>query len=274
MNHLNKISTLTLPVLAFLSGRAAAASEYIGPLSDFLHLDVSSLIWMAIGGAIAAIGVSLRSRGSRAADRRASNPAQQMSAEAKPATNGETYGGKPPGDDVTHSMQYWLDLDEATTVTVEEMSCIEEEAEVFLMMGRPDVAIKVLRDYLDAEPDCKATVWFKLLDIYHVQGMHEPFNHLAKDIKTHFNVALPTWEANRAVVQSRYGLEHFPNLLAKISQHWNTPSGLETLQELMKENRQGERMGFNEEAFRDMLLLYDVLEARLNEPAAQTGKPF
>ncbi|BCB26867.1 hypothetical protein SKTS_17530 [Sulfurimicrobium lacus] len=271
MNHLDKtISILTLPGLAFLSGRAAAASEYAGLLDDFFHFDASSLIWMLIGGAIVTTGVILRSRGAREADPSMRKPALQMPSEAKPATNGETRGGN---NDVARTAQYWLDLDEATTVTVEEMSCIEEEAEVFLMMGRPDMAIKLLRDYLEAEPDCKANAWFKLLDIYHVQELREPFNHLAKEIKTRFNVALPTWEANRAVAQLRYGLEHFPNLLSKISQHWNDPSGLEILHELMRENRQGERMGFHEEAFRDMLLLSDVLEARMAESAAQADSP-
>jgi len=33
----------------------------------------------------------------------------------------------------------------------------------------------------------------------------------------------------------------------------------------MQDNRQGERTGFHEEAFRDMLLLSDVLEARMDE---------
>ncbi|MEN6584521.1 MAG: hypothetical protein ABFE02_00530 [Sulfuricella sp.] len=275
MKHLIKIiSTLTLPVLASLSCQAAdaPASLSFSSFDDFFHFDASSLIWMLIGGAIVVTGFILRSRSAREADPSMRKPALKMLSEAKPATNGEKYGGKPTSEDTAHSAKYWLDLEEATTVTVEEMSCIEEEAEVFLMMGRPDMAIKLLRDYLEAEPDCKASAWFKLLDIYHVEQMREPFNHLAKEIKTRFNVALPTWEANHAVVQSRYGLEHFPNLLSKISQHWDDPSGLKILHELMRENRQGERMGFHEEAFRDMLLLSDVLEARMAESEAHANR--
>lgn len=164
-----------------------------------------------------------------------------------------------------NSMQSWINLDEATTVTVGELSRIEEEAEAFVMMGRPDVAIRVLRDYLDFETESRIPVWFKLLDIYHGQGMREKFENHAQEIRTRFNVALPTWEDSSAMAESRHGLEHFPSLLERITLHWADSSGLAFMQELMRDNRHGERSGFHEEAFRDMLMLYEVLEIKLNE---------
>lgn len=277
MNHLKKIiATLNLPVLASLSCQAEAASTSasLDFLTDFFHFDASSLVWMLIGGAVVITGVFLRSRSAREADQPMIKPALQIPSRVKPATNGETSGQNSAGEEAARSAQYWMNLDEATTVTVEELSNVEEEAEVFMMMCRPEMAIKVLRDHIESEPDCKANVCFKLLDIYHVQDMREPFDGLAQEIKTRFNVALPTWEASRAEAESRYGLEHFPNLLARISQHWNEPSGRAFLQGLMKDNRKGERMGFNEEAFRDMLLLFDVLEAKMDEslPKEREGK--
>lgn len=229
---------------------------YLNSLADFFYFDAHSLAWMLIGGAIVAAGIFLRSRRAREAAPPPRNPVLKMPSEVNPATSGEAEA---------HLTEYWIGLDEATTVTVEVLSRIEEEAELFLMMGRPDVAIKVLRDHLGAEPDCKAYIWFKLLDIYHVQGMRKPFDCLAQEIRTRFNVALPTWDESLAEAESRHGLEHFPNLLAKITLHWNDPSGLEYLQGLMQDNRQGKREGFHEEAFRDMLLLFDVLEARMDD---------
>jgi len=245
----------------------------LNSLANFFHFNAGSLIWMLIGGTVVAAGVFLRSRRSRDAVPPMRKPMLQMPSEAKAATRGEASGEKPAGEAAAHAAQYWMNLDEATTVTVEELSRIEEEAEVFLMMGRPDVAIKVLRDYLNAEPDCMAYVWFKLLDIYHVQGMREPFDCLAQEIKTRFNVVLPTWDISRAEAELRHGLEHFPHLLTKITLHWNDPSGLEYLQGLMQDKRQGGRKGFHEEAFRDMLLLFDVLEARMDESAAPAQRP-
>jgi len=266
----NLIPVMSLSILTSLSCQAgvAAAPENFNSLADFFNFDASSYIWILIGGAIVAALVVLRWRSARVAAPPMRMPVLQMPAEIKAATSGEASGLKP-----AHSTEYWVGLDAATTVTVEELSRIEEEAEVFLMMGRPDVAIKVLRDYLNVEPDCKAYVWFKLLDIYHVQDMREPFDGLAQEIRTRFNVALPTWDTSRAEAELRHGLEHFPNLLAKISLCWNDPSGLDYLQGLMQDNRQGGRTGFHEDAFRDLLLLFDVLEAKMNESVTGANRP-
>lgn len=273
MNHLKYIIPALCLALASLSCHAGIASDHMAGgqeaavpaffefIADLFYFDARSLFWMLIGGAIVALAVLPGSRSFRKAVPPSDVP--QKLNEVKPVASVQASEQKPAGEKTVHSTEYWVGLDEATTVTVEELSRIEEEAEVFLMMGRPDVAIKVLRDHLDAEPSCKAYVWFKLLDIYHVQGMREAFERLAQEMKTRFNVALPTWDASSAEAESRQGLEHFPSLLAKIVQNWNAPSGLEYLQGLMQDNRQGERTGFHEEAFRDMLLLCDVLEARI-----------
>lgn len=263
MNRLKKtIPILSMCALAYLSGRVVQAAEdatepaYFHFLAELFYFDARSLVWMLIGGAIVAAALFPRSHLVAPPGK----PEVKIPAEVQLGINGE----KPAGAAATHSTEYWIGLDEATTVTVEELSRIEEEAEVFLMMGRPDMAIKVLRDHINAEPDCKANVWFKLLDVYRIQGMRESFERLAQEINTRFNVALPTWEASHTEAESRYGLEHFPNLLAKIIHVWDDPAGPEYLQGLMQDNRRGERTGFHEEAFREMLLLSDVLEAKKN----------
>lgn len=281
-NPRNFISVVSLSYLASLSGRVEAALEdirdtsdpaFLNVLRDFFaafHFDSSSLVWMAIGGAFVAAGILLRSRGAPAAQQKRMPEMQPVSDPA--AVNDKQPEQRPAGEgEDTYLAQSWMSLDEATTVTVEEMSSVEEEAEVFMMIGRPDMAIKILRDHLDAEPNSSAYVWFKLLDIYHVQDMREPFDLLAQEIRKHFNVELPSWDASRAAAEARQGLEHFPNLLSKISQHWNDPAGLEYLQSLMHDNRKGERTGFNEEAFKDMLLLSDVLAEKMAESATGAG---
>lgn len=275
---INLIAIPSLFVLASLNCQADLAPDHAGRgalqgvedasvappldlLANLLYFDAHSLFWMLVGGGIVAALMF--------PSRKAVPPpgALQMPAEVNPATNGEASAGNP-----AHSPDYWIGLDEATTVTVEELTSIEEEAEVFLMAGRPDVAIKVLRDYLESETDCKACVWFKLLDIYHVQEMREPFDCLAQEIRTRFNVALPTWEASEAEAELRHGLEHFPSLLANIVQHWNKPYGLEYLRGLMRDNRHGGRLGFHEEAFRDLLMLSEVLEAKMEEAGGAANK--
>jgi hypothetical protein len=283
----NSIPILSLSVLASLRCQAEPASDPAGRaalqgvqeagaqssldlLANLLYFDAHSVFWLLVGGGIVAALMFPAARKSRKTVAPAG--ALKMPAEVNPATNGEVSGGKSAGGNAAHSRENWIGLDEATTVTVEELTCIEEEAEVFLMAGRPDVAIKVCRDYLDAEPDSKPNVWFKLLDIYHVQNMRAPFDCLAQEIRTRFNVALPTWEESIAEAELRHGLEHFPSLLANVVQHWNKPSGLEYLRGLMRDNRHGERLGFHEEAFRDLLMLSEVLEVKMEDAGVAANK--
>lgn len=228
------------------------------------RFDGDALFWMLTGAAAMGVGCLIHSclpRGERLP--------QPVVRPARPPDGLASSRPGPAGPRESHAMQHWVNLDEATTVTVEELSRIEEEAEVFVMTGRPDVAIKVLRDYLDYEADCRISVWFKLLDIYHGQGMREAFENLAQEIRAAFNVALPSWEESSARAESRHGLEHFPSLLERIAQHCNDRAGLNYLQELMRDNRCGARAGFHEEAFREILLLYEVLEVKLNEREGQ-----
>lgn len=261
---INKVSARLLGGVVVLAAFPALADSDI----VFPPFDLGALIWMLVGAAVAGLICMIQDSISRAG--RMSPPrvvsiptpgSQPENGMGEPNTQG---GGQEP-----HPMEYWTNLEEATTVTVGELSRVEEEAEVFVMTGRPDVAIKVLRDYLNFEADCRISVWFKLLDIYHSQGMRGEFKKLAHEIRKRFNVALPTWEDSRARMESRHGLEHFPHLLDKIAQHWNDPAGLADLQELMRDNRHGKRTGFHEEAFREMLLLYEVLEIKMGRREEQ-----
>lgn len=226
--------------------------------------ELDALIWMLLGAGAAVVGHQIYSRLPQREHLPRPKPMFKPASAApvRPAPAEPEQNEDQPD---ARSMQSWINLDEATTVTVGELSRVEEEAEAFVMMGRPDVAIRVLRDYLDFETDSRIPVWFKLLDIYHGQGMREKFENHAQEIRARFNVALPTWEDSSAMAESRHGLEHFPSLLERITLHWADSSGLAFMQELMRDNRHGERSGFHEEAFRDMLMLYEVLEIKLNE---------
>ena len=153
-----------------------------------------------------------------------------------------------------------MNLGQAATVAVDEMSCVEEEAEVFLLLGRMDMAIGVLRHHVEANDAAPAHVWMSLLDVLHAQGLRQEFEKLAPEIRERFNVALPTWEDANARSNELTGLEHFPHLFAKITAHWNSPDCLDYLRSLTHDNRNGVRGDFHLEAFRELLMLVGVQE--------------
>lgn len=148
----------------------------------------------------------------------------------------------------------------AATVTVEEVSRIEEEAEVYLLLGRMDLAIGALRHYIESSADAPAHVWMSLLDVLHAQGLRQEFEKLAPEIRERFNVALPTWEDANARCSGMTGLERFPHLFARIAGQWRDPQCIDYLRSLLQDNRNGERGGFHMEAFRDLLFLIGILE--------------
>lgn len=158
--------------------------------------------------------------------------------------------------------RYWTSLDQATTVTVDELSSVEEEAEVFLLLGRMDMAIGVLRHHIESHDAAPAHIWMSLLDVLHAQGLRQEFEKFAIEIRERFNVAQPSWEGANARSNELTGLEHFPHLLARITTRWRESDCLEYLHSLTQDNRNGERGGFHLEAFRELLMLIGILECR------------
>lgn len=149
----------------------------------------------------------------------------------------------------------------AEKVAPGELASVEEEAETFLLKGRVDMAIGVLRHYVEANDAAPAQVWMSLLAVLHAQGLRQEFEKLACEIRERFNIVQPTWEGANSHSNKLTGLEHFPRLFASISARWNSPGCLDYLRGLCEGGRNGARAG-NLEAARDLLLLVGVLESR------------
>lgn len=154
----------------------------------------------------------------------------------------------------------WVALDQTTTVMVEEMANAEEEAEVFLLLGRTDMAISVLRHHIETHHDKSPHAWMTLLDIFHAQGMLGEFEKLAARIRTNFNISQPTWESVNMRNVELSGLERLPHLLGKITVQWRDPGCHAYLYGLIQDDREGKREGFQQEVFREILFLISILE--------------
>lgn len=237
--------------------------DSLSAVSDFA---ANGMLWLLLGVAGLVLGGAWLGRRTGApaepplAPRIVHPPARDG---AGPGRGMDTNAGNEPGT------QYWISLDQATTVTVDELSNVEEEAEVFLLLGRMDMAIGVLRHHVEANDGAPAHIWMSLLDVLHVQGLRQEFEKLAAEIRERFNVALPTWEGANARSNELSGLEHFPHLLARITARWKEPDCLNYLQELIQDNRNGERGGFHLEAFRELLMLIGMLEHKEKLAASQ-----
>lgn len=237
---------------------SATAPMFLAHADDWngFVFDLNNLIWMLVGAlGWGSISYWLGRRSVRRID--APSAFVPKPASAKPAKSAGPVGSGEKDENIS---EYLTPLDETTTVTVEELSSIVEQVDLFLLLGRHDVAISMLLDRIGIEGDGDPRVWFKLLDIYYARGDSANFEKLANSIHVRFNVALPSWEDCTLQAEGRHGLEHFPHLLARISDCWGSSASLNYLQSLMKDNRSGERTGFNEDAFREVMFLISILE--------------
>ena len=227
-----------------------------------LVFDLNSLIWMLIGAlGWGAVSYWLGRRSSRRSEMFSAFVPRPVP--VSPANNflaSERDKGEESDKKSENLSEYLTPLDETTTVTVEELSNVVEQVDLFLLLGRHEVAVSMLLARIREEDRSDPRTWFKLLDVYHASGDRASFEKLANDIRGHFNVALPTWEDSTLQAEGRHGLEHFPHLLERISDCWGSSSSLSYLQSLVKDNRSGARTGFNEDAFREVMFLISILE--------------
>jgi hypothetical protein len=250
-------------LLAFLSAGGSSLWK-IPALGGGLNIDAVNVIWFMLGLLVGALSVFLLTRGVGGFSSRCAQPgSSRPSSSGRVASRPESEAGSQSGNmDVNPGMP-WVSLDETMTVTVEEISNLEEEVDLILMLGRPETAIQMLVVRIETEKNtekCDPLIWFKLLDIYYNQNMREHFYRLALEIRDHFNVELPTWQTRMEQASPRHGLEHFPGILKKIRDNWNRPSIGDYLHSLMQDNRHGLRVGFQEEAFREILLLAEICD--------------
>lgn len=250
------VRVLSALPLFFLFDSFAHADDWEG-----VHVSWGSLFWMLVGALVTGV-VSVVS--SYVSSRRRNFEPNFVHRQIKagpvshPKMNGEVARREEEEND--DSSDYLTSLDETTTVIVEELSNIIEQADLFLLLGRPEMAISMLLSCIMKEGENDPRVWFKLLDIYHGQGDRHNFALLANKIHQHFNVAQPSWEFRTLEAAGRHGLDHFPHLLARITATWGTPEGLKYLNSLVNDDRGEKRSGFSEDAFREVMFLISLLE--------------
>ncbi|MEO7760333.1 MAG: hypothetical protein ABIS68_00325 [Casimicrobiaceae bacterium] len=153
----------------------------------------------------------------------------------------------------------------ANQLGVSDLAQATEKAGVFVTLGRPEKAIDVLRDHVDHEPKPSPMAWLMLLELYRQTGRSTEFVDVAARFHQMFNAETPEWET--AADGPEVGLEAFPRVIGHIRRDWPRAEALAFLENLLYDNRGGLRIGFSLPAFRDLLLLHNIVEEYLIEAA-------
>ncbi len=151
-------------------------------------------------------------------------------------------------------------------------------AEIMLTFGRVGGAAKTLQEYLAANPKEAVRPWIRLLQIYQDNGMREEFEAMAQKLNRNFNVEIIRWQA--AAGEAATGdvaatvlplpadeppaltLEDLPHIRDRIVFFWGGAECLPYLEQLLRDNRDGQRTGFTLPVVEELLFLIELTTAR------------
>jgi hypothetical protein len=155
-------------------------------------------------------------------------------------------------------------------ISVDEIASIVEEAKIFVALGRTEHAIEVLEDYITTHPRASAHPWLYLMEIYRNMQQRDAFETVATRFHKAMNVVVPQWESSGQVMMVvPHSLEDFPHLMTRLTEGWGTLDTQDFLNNLLQDNRGGERQGFSMEVLQEILLLLAILEMRDHLPPLQ-----
>ncbi|MFZ3086708.1 MAG: hypothetical protein WA123_01440 [Methylotenera sp.] len=157
----------------------------------------------------------------------------------------------------------------------DEDELILEQAKIYFNLGKEDDAIQLLNKHIETAPKTALQHWLYLLDIYRSTNQKEAFLQSAKQLHRTFNVAIPRWEklsgseTNTPVFEAT-SLEEYDYIVDKVTAMWAECSKeakkiaqtKNYLDQLLTDNRNGERAGFSVDVIEDIMFLRGNLDAR------------
>lgn len=145
-----------------------------------------------------------------------------------------------------------------------EHDSVIELAEIMLSFGRVHGAAETLAEFIRAHPRKSVAPWVKLLQVYRTADMQPEFEALSQRMNQTFNVVSITWDNfEEALYRTPTRLEDLPHLMEPILRLWGSEEGLEFLDKLLRDNREGTRRGFAIGVADDLLMLMGVLDHQL-----------
>lgn len=160
---------------------------------------------------------------------------------------------------------------EPLSLSTNELSDIQQEADFFVSLGEYDRAIEVLRNHIEIHPQASALAWLDLLEIQHKLGRKEDYEQLRHDFEWLFNARVPAFED---FDRDQNGLEDHPDLLVQIQDLWPGREVLEVIDAgIFRAPAESKDRPLSLQAYRDLLFLHQLARdiTELSEPALQAS---
>jgi hypothetical protein len=145
---------------------------------------------------------------------------------------------------------------------------IRQQAEFFVSLGQTDRAVRILSSQIGESDVPSPLVYLDLLGLYHSLSLKSDFQRLRKDFNLIFNGQVPEFALFEDAGKS---LESYPDVLARITALWATPTLLDGLEACIFQDPNLARTPvFDLAAFRELLLLHDLALGLVNDGAPGT----
>lgn len=155
---------------------------------------------------------------------------------------------------------------------VEEYKSAVELADIMVSFGRVQGAAETLAEFVRSNPREAVTPWLKLLEVYRTAGLRAEFDTIARELNKTFNVNAVDWDNYQVLRASQTSLEDLPHISEALQKSWRTPACQRYLQRLLRDNRDGTRIGFPFPVIDEILTLSAILEDELGPcPRPDTG---
>ena len=160
-----------------------------------------------------------------------------------------------------------------------EANPVMELAEIMLSFGRVKGAAQALQEYIDTNPQEALKPWIRLMDVYRMAGMRHEFEKVARELNKNFNVEVQKWDqlaetqsqgavdvvletesASRRDGARVEGIEVMPAITEQVLMRWPAGDVIDYLNQLLRDNRGGTRLGFSLSVVSDILFLIELKE--------------
>jgi hypothetical protein len=144
-------------------------------------------------------------------------------------------------------------------IQVEEVADLVEQAELMITLANYPAAISMLTRHIRDTETPSPKAWLMLFDLYVKTEREDQYTNLAKGFRIQFNADVPSWSQQKT--EPTRNLEDYPRVMDRICGAWGGKDIKPLLTSLLFDDRGGSRAGFKLEAYADLLLLLDVVEA-------------
>lgn len=131
------------------------------------------------------------------------------------------------------------------------------QAQFWAAIGKPSVAIEILEPIYQQEPTPHS--WLLLLEMYSLTEQRQAWEAAQQCFKKVFNCKVPPWEVAPEHARAQTTLRDMPGLMQRINRALPGNGVMAFLRNLLRDDRQGSRAGFEYGVYCDLLRLHDAL---------------